>query len=93
MYRLGKVHDAFESGYSQGHDATVEGRYAPEEAVEDYMAPPVESRGVEDTDEVEYMPFSGEPDTVNRIIQNQGETPLVSVTSASSEGARYHRRR
>ena len=32
------VAEAFSAGYEQGHDSTVEGWYAPEQALEDYVA-------------------------------------------------------
>ena len=36
---LAVLREAFEAGYSQGHDATVEGRYSdPSEAASDYLA-------------------------------------------------------
>ena len=46
---LAVLREAFEAGYSQGHDATVEGRYAdPSDAAQDYvrtlLAPAVDER-------------------------------------------------
>ncbi len=39
----------------------------------------VDTEGVEDSDEIEFMKFFGNPDKVTRVIQNPGEIAFVSV--------------
>lgn len=91
--------DAFEAGYIQGHDATVEGRYAdPSDAAQDYvrtlLAPTVDERAATSEAPVAWRYVrgmssyidQGPPPTQEEYGMFDSITPLYTHPASAGEG-------